>query len=254
MGNPAANDTTKNAKRRGRPRKSQTADANPRDSIIAVALDLFRKQGYTRTSMSEIARQAGMDPSSIYYWFPSKEAIYESLFKREDTLLFLKTIAQAKAGFAAKLYALTVYDVVRKCELPFDFIEVESIAQESPDQFKSFFRDYTSTYRAFVHIIEEGIAAGEFRENEADERAILILSINEGLQHHFHAKHRGELILEAAGYAVRNHTPEEIGRMSALSVIPSICDESVDLDVVREEGRRLYFSCIKNYDESLVDE
>lgn len=46
-----------------------------RDSIISTAFDLFREKGYAKASISELARRIGMDPSSLYYYFPSKEAL-----------------------------------------------------------------------------------------------------------------------------------------------------------------------------------
>ena len=79
----------------------------------------------------------------------------------------------------------------------------------------------------------------------ADERAVTILSINEGLQHHFHAKERGELLLTDSGYTAHNHSPEDIGHMSALSVIPALIPASIDFDEKAHEGRRLYAQIVK---------
>ena len=45
--------------------KTRAKSQETRNNIIAVAIGLFRAKGYTRTSMSEIARQAGVDPSSF---------------------------------------------------------------------------------------------------------------------------------------------------------------------------------------------
>ena len=89
-------------------------------------------------------------------------------------------------------------------------------------------------------VIEQGIKEGEFCDCAADERAVTILSINEGLQHHFHAKERGELLLTDSGYTAHDHSPEDIGHMSALSVIPALIKPSVNFDEKAREGRRLY--------------
>ena len=42
--------------------KARAKSQETRNNIIAVAIGLFRAKGYARTSMSEIARQAGVDP------------------------------------------------------------------------------------------------------------------------------------------------------------------------------------------------
>lgn len=77
------------AKRRGRPRKAGTKGANPREHIIATAIKLFQERGYAKTSLSEIARQIGLDQSSLYYWFPSKEAILECIFNFDNLKHFV---------------------------------------------------------------------------------------------------------------------------------------------------------------------
>ena len=69
--------------------------------------------------------------------------------------------------------------------------------------------------------------------NAPDRRACPVNHLcpfNEGLQHHFHAKERGELLLSDSGYTAHNHSPEDIGHMSALSVIPALIPASIDFD------------------------
>ena len=50
-----------------------------------VALDLFTRQGYEATSLREIAQALGITKASLYYHFPSKEAILRSLFEERAT-------------------------------------------------------------------------------------------------------------------------------------------------------------------------
>jgi AcrR family transcriptional regulator len=45
------------------------------ETIDEAALDLFARQGYHATSMRAIAAAAGVQPASLYHWYPSKEAI-----------------------------------------------------------------------------------------------------------------------------------------------------------------------------------
>jgi AcrR family transcriptional regulator len=46
-----------------------------RSAIDEAALDLFARLGYHATSMRAIAAAAGVQPASLYHWYPSKEAI-----------------------------------------------------------------------------------------------------------------------------------------------------------------------------------
>ncbi len=225
------------AKRRGRPRKTGTENTNPREHIIATAIKLFQERGYAKTSLSEIARQIGLDQSSLYYWFPSKEAILEYIFNTNNLEDFVAYAKKINIPSVVKLYSLIVSDVIKKCELPFDFFELELLTHENPKRFSAILENYRMYYQSMVEAIEQGIQAGEFIDCNADERAITILSINEGLQHHFHAKQRNELILESSGYRVRNYTPEDIGYMAALSILPALTNKPIDLDAIRKESR-----------------
>jgi len=50
-----------------------------RQRILAIAADLFARQGYTGTSIADIARELGTTTAALYYHFPSKSAILGGL-------------------------------------------------------------------------------------------------------------------------------------------------------------------------------
>ncbi|MGW2331165.1 TetR/AcrR family transcriptional regulator [Streptomyces sp. NPDC001700] len=58
------------------PRRGDT-----RQRIQDVALDLFAKQGYEKTSLREIAEQLDVTKAALYYHFKTKEDIVLSLFQ-----------------------------------------------------------------------------------------------------------------------------------------------------------------------------
>jgi TetR/AcrR family transcriptional regulator, cholesterol catabolism regulator len=53
-----------------------------RNDIIEQAMLLFGERGYARTSMRDIAAAAGMLAGSVYYHFPSKEALLAAVYER----------------------------------------------------------------------------------------------------------------------------------------------------------------------------
>ncbi len=53
-----------------------------RDSILEAAAKLFRRQGYSATTLRQIAAMAEIKAGSIYYYFDSKEAILEEVLRR----------------------------------------------------------------------------------------------------------------------------------------------------------------------------
>jgi AcrR family transcriptional regulator len=62
-----------------------------RRRAVEVALELFTEQGYEKTSLREIAQRLGIKQASLYYHFPSKNAllagIVEDLMAPVDELL-----------------------------------------------------------------------------------------------------------------------------------------------------------------------
>src|SRR5579862_6575762 len=58
------------------------AQSPTRDRILDVALRSFGTRGYEATSLDALAGSLELTKQSILYWFPSKEALLESLIDR----------------------------------------------------------------------------------------------------------------------------------------------------------------------------
>lgn len=65
-----------------------------RNLIIDAARTVFGSKTYDRTSMKEIASEAGIAKSSIYTYFPSQEALFVEVAYR-DTARFIDTLELA---------------------------------------------------------------------------------------------------------------------------------------------------------------
>ncbi|MGE5481996.1 MAG: TetR/AcrR family transcriptional regulator [Bacteroidota bacterium] len=51
---------------------------NRRQEILEAALRLFAEKGYRATTNADIARAAGVTPAALYYYFPSKQALFRA--------------------------------------------------------------------------------------------------------------------------------------------------------------------------------
>ncbi len=58
-----------------------------RKKIIITAGQIFSRYGFRKTTMDEIARELKMGKSSIYYYFTSKEEIFEAVVLHEANIL-----------------------------------------------------------------------------------------------------------------------------------------------------------------------
>jgi AcrR family transcriptional regulator len=66
-------------RRRGRPSRTQSADAPAtRDRILAAAREEFSERGYDKTSVRGIAKAAGVDSALVHHYFGTKEQVFEA--------------------------------------------------------------------------------------------------------------------------------------------------------------------------------
>jgi AcrR family transcriptional regulator len=57
------------------------------EEILEVAIGLMETEGVAALSLSAVARRLGMQPPSLYQYFPSKMAIFDALFQRGAELV-----------------------------------------------------------------------------------------------------------------------------------------------------------------------
>lgn len=76
------------------PRSKELSDqmrAHSQAQILAAARQLFATQGYFNCRVSEIAREAGMSPGNVYWYFSSKEEVLKAVladgFQAQEDLL-----------------------------------------------------------------------------------------------------------------------------------------------------------------------
>lgn len=62
-------------------RVKETADET-RERIVRVAEALFRRMGFAKTAVADIAAELGMSPANVYRFFPSKTAIVGTICAR----------------------------------------------------------------------------------------------------------------------------------------------------------------------------
>lgn len=61
---------------------SSTNASDTRDNLVKLAARTFGIQGYSATTMRNIAEQAGIEAASIYYHFPSKEDLVDEVMEQ----------------------------------------------------------------------------------------------------------------------------------------------------------------------------
>ncbi len=98
-----------------------------REAILGAAERLFRKWGIGKTTMDDIAREAGKGKSSIYYYFPNKESVIEAVatVQAEQIIASVrrevdqretgreKLLAYVATAFRETRRAITLFEIAR---------------------------------------------------------------------------------------------------------------------------------------------
>jgi AcrR family transcriptional regulator len=138
--------------------------------IVDTARGLFKKSGFKKTTMGDIARSLGKAKSSLYYYYPGKEDIFEAVLHAEMDEL-LEQIHQSIGHAATSKEKLIIYC---RCRL----IKLNELCNLS-DALKSEIgelhelhcimtdlkRQFDTTHVELVRsILAEGVANGEFKK------------------------------------------------------------------------------------------
>jgi len=67
--------------------------AQSASQIISSATQVLARQGYARTSLMDIAREAGMSKGAVHYHFPSKESLIGEVLRRALARVQERTLA-----------------------------------------------------------------------------------------------------------------------------------------------------------------
>src|SRR5580704_14988567 len=158
--------------------------------IVDTARGLFKKSGFKKTTMGDIARSLGKAKSSLYYYYPSKEDIFEAVLHAEMDEL-LQQIHQSILHAASSKEKLTIYCRCRLiklnelCNLS-DALKSEiSELHELHCIMTDLKRQFDTTHVGLVkEILEEGVYNGEFKkinEDNIELVAYLMVSSFRGL-------------------------------------------------------------------------
>jgi AcrR family transcriptional regulator len=158
---------------------------NIREQIIEASRIIFNKFGFKKTTMDEIAQSMGKGKSSIYYYFKSKEEIYQAVIEYEAELLRNEVIkALSKVNNSAdklKAYVLTRMIAFRKVITFYHAIQTES------EKHLTFIEKIRQKYdqkeiMLLQGILDEGVAKDDFRIKDTELAAFAIFTALKGLE------------------------------------------------------------------------
>jgi AcrR family transcriptional regulator len=63
-----------------------------REQIINAAMHVFSEKGFTKATNKDVAREAGITPGLIYYYFESKEKLLEAMVESRSPIRLLTSL------------------------------------------------------------------------------------------------------------------------------------------------------------------
>ena len=145
-----------------------------RARILEAAEKQFRRVGYHRTSVADIAAELGMSPANIYRFFPSRDAINESICGRlmNEVADIAVAIAHTTAPATEKLDQLltAVHRHNKTTSVKAKYMH-DLIADATRENWAIIKLHTERLVTIFEAIIREGAEAGEFDVEDAAEAA-----------------------------------------------------------------------------------
>ena len=200
---------------RGRPRSTGTNVENPRAEIVRIATHMFREKGYNETSLSAVAREAGLSQSSMYYWFKSKEELLDEVLTGSfRNCTYKGKLFSANAPIEVRLFALLYRRTFKYCNLPVDVYDIEAAACSNSACFKLFFEEFEEYRSGLSDLIQEGIEQGCFVGIDVDDARCLLLSMILTQQHLYH---QYSVSADPFVIATKDFNPEQINQWALRS-------------------------------------
>ncbi|MFH1421953.1 MAG: TetR/AcrR family transcriptional regulator [Planctomycetota bacterium] len=157
-----------------------------RERIIHAGKTVFRRLGFKKTSMIDIAKEVHMGKSSLYYYYPSKEEIFRAVVVMEKETLSLRihrAVSREKEPKAKlKTLALTRMREFRKLAnfyavLNEDYLDLLSFVERFRE------KTFDENVEMIKHILDEGVRSKVFKIKETHLVAYAIAIVIKGLEY-----------------------------------------------------------------------
>lgn len=159
-----------------------------REEILAHAMHVFAKNGYSATKINDVAKEASLSPGLIYHYFESKEDMFTAVISQsiEITKRITKKIESLSDEPCEKLKLLTQnfleYDEKSESAFKLFLLPQIRLSEAVPKSACQLFRNNFSIVSFVASLIKEGQIKGQFStEKDAATLAIAYWSLMQGL-------------------------------------------------------------------------
>ncbi len=154
--------------------------ASMKETIKAVAVDLFYRQGYFATSISDIAKGCGIQKASIYYHYPSKEELLFHIMEStmdglvEHLKMVLTQADDIEGQMRAAVHGHVQFHLEKQKET---FVASSELRGLSPERYRAVVQKRDEYEGIFQDLIRAGRKQGTFEEDDVKILSYAILTL-----------------------------------------------------------------------------
>jgi AcrR family transcriptional regulator len=158
--------------------QTKTRPEDTRARIMETADTLFRRLGYAKTTVADIAAELRMSPANIYRFFPSKTAIVQAMCQRclneaEDRIW---GIARSRGPAGARLERLELELLAYHKENLLEDQKISEVVQIAMEESWAAILAHKEVIRNAIELIlRDGVEAKEFESIDPRETSALIM-------------------------------------------------------------------------------
>jgi AcrR family transcriptional regulator len=149
--------------------------------IVEAATNLFHKKGFKAATLDEVARELEVSKAALYHYIPGKGELLAIIYNQAFAKIFHRIYAIAALDISP---AEKLRQIIRDhiCNIITSNIAMFSVffAEENqfpPEDFQKIREEKIKYTKLVIKIIEEGMAAGDFRPMDARLMANAILGM-----------------------------------------------------------------------------
>jgi AcrR family transcriptional regulator len=161
-------------------RPKRRLDAVRRPQILATAVELVREKGLWSVRISDVAKRAGMSPTSVVYYFGSKDELFAEAISGADDTFYEPVFEElAKLDSACEQIA---WLIVRSSTSDWLlWIDLWVYARHHPDTAVAQRRFHRRWRQTIEEVVRRGVKAGEWKVKDPFGVAQRLAAITDGL-------------------------------------------------------------------------
>ena len=147
-------------------------DAKVREQILEAAIRVYIKWGLKKTTMEDIAAEAGKGKATLYYYFKNKEDVFISVLKKliveSEKIIRDKILQYDSVADRLEQYMLASYEIAKKSISIFNFLRMDirddiRMVKMIQDRFEE------HSHRVISGLIGYGVSKGSFNHYNEQE-------------------------------------------------------------------------------------